>query len=109
VESLFTQILVVLAIRTRRSPFWLSRPSKQLAAAIVAALAAAVIIPLSPLGSLLGFGALPWQFWPFLGLIVMAYLALVEVVKRIFDAREYGRPDAIARRKARGAIPAAAK
>ena len=109
VESLFTQILVVLAIRTRRSPFWLSRPSKQLAAAIVAALAAAVIIPLSPLGSVIGFGGLPWQFWPFLGLIVVAYLTLVEVVKRIFDAREYGRPDAVARRKAREAIPAAAK
>jgi Mg2+-importing ATPase len=109
VESLFTQILVVLAIRTRRSPFWLSRPSKQLAAAIVAALAAAVIIPLSPLGSVIGFGGLPWQFWPFLGLIVIAYLTLVEVVKRIFDAREYGRPDAVARRKARGAGAASTK
>jgi Mg2+-importing ATPase len=109
VESLFTQILVVLAIRTRRSPFWLSRPSKQLAAAIVAALAAAVIIPLSPLGSVIGFGGLPWQFWPLLGAIVVAYLTLVEIVKRIFDAREYTRPDAIARRKARGAISAAAK
>ena len=109
VESLFTQILVVLAIRTRRSPFWLSRPSKQLAAAIVAALAAAVIIPLSPLGSIIGFGGLPWQFWPLLGAIVVAYLTLVEIVKRIFDAREYGRPDAIARRKARGASPTAAK
>jgi Mg2+-importing ATPase len=109
VESLFTQILVVLAIRTRRSPFWLSRPSKQLAGAIVAALAAAVIIPLSPLGSVIGFGGLPWQFWPLLGLIVVAYLTLVEIVKRIFDAREYTRPDAIARRKARGAGVVAAK
>jgi Mg2+-importing ATPase len=109
VESLFTQILVVLAIRTRRSPFWLSRPSKQLAAAIVAALAAAVIIPLSPLGSVIGFGGLPWQFWPLLGAIIVAYLTLVEIVKRIFDAREYGRPDAIARRNARGASPTAAK
>jgi len=40
----------VLVIRTRRSPFWLSRPSRQLGAAIVAALAVAVIIPLSRLG-----------------------------------------------------------
>ena len=100
VESLFTQILVVLAIRTRRSPFWLSRPSKQLAAAIVAALAAAVVIPLSPLGTVIGFGGLPWQFWPLLVSIVVAYLTLVEVVKLIFNAREAGRPDAIARRRA---------
>jgi Mg2+-importing ATPase len=100
VESLFTQILVVLVIRTRRSPFWLSRPSKQLAAAIAAALAAAVIIPISPLGSVIGFGGLPWQFWPLMVAIVVAYLTLVEVTKRIFNAREYRRPDAIARRAA---------
>jgi len=105
VESLFTQILVVLVIRTRRSPFWLSRPSKQLGAAIVAALAVAVIIPLSPLGSgVMGFGALPWQFWPVLVAIVAAYLTLVEVTKRIFDLREARRPDAIARRKVRAGL-----
>jgi len=105
VESLFTQILVVLVIRTRRSPFWLSRPSRQLGAAILAALAVAVIIPLSPLGSdVMGFGALPWQFWPLLVVIVAAYLALVEVTKRIFDLREARRPDAIARHKAQAAL-----
>ena len=102
VESLFTQILVVLAIRTQLSPFWKSRPSKQLAAAIVAALAAAVLIPLSPLGSVIGFGALPWQFWPMLAVFVVAYLTLIEIVKFFFDRREVRRPDAIAR-LARGA------
>jgi len=101
VESLFTQILVVLAIRTRRSPFWRSRPSKQLGVAIVAALAAAVLIPLSPLRSVIGFGALPWQFWPLLVAIVVAYLALVEVMKRWFDGREARRPEAVARQSAR--------
>ena len=108
VESLFTQILVVLAIRTRRSPFWLSRPSRQLGVAIVAALAVAVIIPLSPLGSdIMGFGALPWEFWPLLVAIVAAYLTLVEVTKRIFNLREARRPEAIARRKALHVRPAA--
>jgi Mg2+-importing ATPase len=106
VESLFTQILVVLAIRTRLSPFWRSRPSKQLAAAIVAALAAAVIIPLSPLGSFIGFGALPWQFWILLVGLVVAYLTLIEIVKRIFNRREAVRPDALARRKTRAGIRA---
>ncbi len=109
VESLFTQILVVLVIRTRRSPFWLSRPSRQLGAAIVAALAVAVIIPLSPFGSsLMGFGALPWQFWPLMIAIVVAYLTLVEVTKRIFDLREARRPDAIARQKTRAKLQVAA-
>ena len=109
VESLFTQILVVLAIRTRRSPFWLSRPSKQLGAAIVAALAAAVIVPLSPLGSVIGFGALPWQFWPLLVAIVVAYLSLVELTKRWFDGREARRPEAIARSRVFAALTTSAK
>jgi Mg2+-importing ATPase len=100
VESLFTQILVVLVIRTRRTPFWRSRPSRQLGAAIAAALAAAVLIPLSPLGSVIGFGALPWQFWLLLVAIVAAYLTLVELTKYWFDRREARRPDAVARRKA---------
>ncbi|MFI5258287.1 MAG: cation-translocating P-type ATPase [Candidatus Limnocylindrales bacterium] len=102
VESLFTQILVVLVIRTRLTPFWRSRPSKQLSAAIVAALAAAVVIPLSPLGTqVIGFGGLPWQFWPLLIAIVAAYLTLVEVTKGLFNRREARRPEAVARQKAR--------
>jgi Mg2+-importing ATPase len=96
VESLFTQILVVLAIRTHLSPFWRSRPSKQLGTAMVAALAAAVIIPLSPLGSVIGFGALPWQFFVLLVVIAAAYLLLVEVTKRWFFRREARRAESIA-------------
>jgi len=100
VESLFTQILVVLAIRTRMSPFWRSRPSRQLGIAIVAALTVAVIVTLSPIGSaLLSFGALPWQFWLLLVAMVAAYLTLIEIVKRFFDRHEARRPEAIARLK----------
>jgi P-type Mg2+ transporter len=87
IESLFTQVLVVLVIRTRRSPFWLSRPSRPLLGAIGVALAAAVIVPVSPLGDVLGFTALPIAFWLLLAVIVAAYLALVEVVKRRFEPR----------------------
>ena len=87
VESLFTQVLVVLVIRTRRSPFWRSRPSRPLLGAIVGALAAAVLIPLSPLGPALGFAPLPPAFWLLLVVLVAAYLALVELVKRRFEPR----------------------
>jgi len=85
IESLFTQILVVLVIRTRRSPFWRSRPSRELVVAIVLALAAAVLIPASPLASLLEFAGLPPLYWVMLVGIVVAYLALVEAVKRITE------------------------
>ena len=94
IESLFTQILVVLAIRTRRSPFWLSRPSRELTAAIAVALAAAALIPISPLGPVLGFSPLPPVFWLLLAVIVVAYLALVETAKRWFEARRRSEPTA---------------
>jgi P-type Mg2+ transporter len=103
VESLFTQILVVLVIRTHMTPFWRSRPSKQLGAAIVAALAVTLalgaIIPLSPIGTAIHFGALPWQFWVLLVVLVAGYLTLIEIAKRIFDLHEAGRPEAVARQK----------
>ena len=84
VESLFTQVLVVLVIRTRLSPFWRSRPSRPLLGAMAGALAAAMLIPLSPLGPALGFEALPPVFWLLLAILVAAYMALVELVKRRF-------------------------
>lgn len=60
IESLFTQVLVVLVIRT-------------------------VAIPLSPLGPVLGFASLPRGYWALLAALVAAYLTLVELVKRRFD------------------------
>jgi Mg2+-importing ATPase len=85
IESLFTQVLVVLVIRTRLSPFWLSRPSRPMTIAIVAALVVTVAIPLSPLGPVLGFASLPWGYWALPAALVAAYLTLVELVKRRFD------------------------
>ena len=82
VESLATQVLVIFAIRTRRSPFWRSRPSRLLVAAAVGAVTVAIVLPISPLATLLGFSALPLQFWAALATFVVAYLAIVEVVKR---------------------------
>ncbi len=84
IESLFSQVLVVLAIRTARIPFWRSRPSRPLVAAVVGALTAAVLIPLGPLGPVLGFTALPPVYWLVLLPLVVAYLAIVEGAKWLY-------------------------
>jgi Mg2+-importing ATPase len=82
------------------TPFWRSRPSRQLGIAILAALAVAVIVTLSPIGSaLLSFRALPWQFWLLLVILVTAYLTMIEFVKIFFDRYEARRPEAVARQK----------
>jgi magnesium-transporting ATPase (P-type) len=92
IESLFTQVLVVLVIRTRLSPFWRSRPSRPLIGAILGALAAAVLIPLSPLGPVLGFATLPPVFWALLVVLVGAHFGLVELVKRRFEPKASSGP-----------------
>jgi Mg2+-importing ATPase len=68
----------------------------------------AVVVPLSPLGSVLGFGALPIAFWLLLVGIVAAYLTMVEIAKRIYDNHEAGRAASVAAAPAAAPRPAAA-
>ena len=87
VESLATQTLVVFVIRTRRVPFWRSRPSRPLLAAVLAVVAIGAALPYSPFSHQLGFQPLPAPFFAALGGMVIAYLFLVEVAKRRFFDR----------------------
>ena len=91
VESLATQTLVIFAIRTRRSPFTRSRPSVPLLLAALGAVAVGVALPLSPLSSVLGFTPLPVGFFLALVGMVIGYLVLIELAKRLFFADPEGR------------------
>lgn len=84
VESLATQTLVIFIIRTRRVPFFRSRPSAPLLLTSLACVATGALIPYSPLSSLFGFSRLPFAFFLILGAMVLTYLALVELAKAIF-------------------------
>ncbi len=81
VESLATQTLVLLVIRTTRSPFR-SRPSLALVATVVAIIVAGIWLPFSLFATRLGFTPLPAAYFIFLGLVTVIYLAFVEVAKR---------------------------
>lgn len=81
VESLATQTLVIFVIRTMNVP-WRSKPSKPLFASTVAVVALGAILPFTPLARPLGFVPLPAGYFLFLALSTVAYLGLVEVVKR---------------------------
>jgi Mg2+-importing ATPase len=87
VESLATQTLVIFVIRTRRVPFLRSRPSRPLLATTLACAAVGAVLPYSPLAHLLGFEPLPLAFLGVLALMVVTYLALVEVGKHVFFGR----------------------
>jgi Mg2+-importing ATPase len=84
VESLATQTLIIFAIRTRRIPFYRSRPGGILAASAIAVVAVGVALTLSPLGPALGFTPLPLLFFTALVVLTVVYLVLVEVTKKVF-------------------------
>ena len=84
VESLATQTLIIFAIRTRRVPFFRSRPSLALTLAALTVVVVGALLPASPVAHLLGFQALPSAFFAALCLLVLTYLALVEVGKWAF-------------------------
>lgn len=86
VESLATQTLVVLVIRTRRRP-WKSRPHALLAGLSLGVAVAGVLIPFTPLGTLFGLQSLPPLYYALLVGTVVAYLASVELVKRAIYRR----------------------
>ena len=100
VESLATQILVIFVIRTRRTPFFRSRPSVPLLLAAIGVVLVGAVLPATPLASALGFTPLPGLFFATLALLVVAYLVLIEAVKRWFfrAAAEVVPPVARARR-----------
>jgi len=84
VESLATQTLVIFAVRTRRVPFLRSRPSWPLATAALGIVALGIALPLTPIGGLLGFTALPLGFFLVLLAMIVTYLVLIEAGKRVF-------------------------
>ncbi|MGZ6496730.1 MAG: magnesium-translocating P-type ATPase [Actinomycetota bacterium] len=93
VESLATQSLVIFVIRTKRVPFYRSRPSRPLLFATLACAGLGAVLPFTPLVRVFGFARLPVSFFGVLGLMIATYLGLVEVGKRrFFRAERRGKP-----------------
>lgn len=81
VESLATQTLVLLVIRTSRSPFR-SLPSLPLLGTIVFIVGLGFWLPYSPFAASMAFTPLPASYLGFVCGATLVYLALVEVAKR---------------------------
>ena len=86
VESLATQTLVVFLIRTRRIPFFRSRPSLPMIITPVLGAVIGAALPFTPLAGFLGFTALPISFFLILLGMIAIYLVLVEAAKSRFYA-----------------------
>jgi len=102
VESIATQTLVIYVIRTRRVPFFRSRPSLPMLFVPTAAALIGAVLPYTGLANLLGFTPLPATFFLLLSGMVVIYLLLVELAKTPFyrapRARTPGRASSRAER-----------
>ena len=83
IESVISASMAVLIIRTRR-PFYKSKPSKSLFSMTMLIGLVVIVVPFTPLGAILGFVPLGVKFYAALAIIVILYIALLEVVKKIF-------------------------
>jgi Mg2+-importing ATPase len=91
VESIATQTLVIYVIRTRRVPFFKSRPSLPMLFVPTGAALVGAILPYTGLAHLLGFTPLPTSFFLLLFGMVVVYLLLVELAKTRFYRAPHAR------------------
>jgi len=82
-ESVVSASVVVLVIRTRR-PFFRSSPSIYLLFATPLSCLLALIVPYTPLAEIFGFSSISIKFILIILLIVISYLFVAEIVKRLF-------------------------
>jgi Mg2+-importing ATPase len=81
VESLLTQTLIIHVIRTNRIPFLQSIASWPLLVMSGVIMAVGIALPFTPVGSYLGFTPLPPLYWPLLGITLVCYVLLTQLVK----------------------------
>jgi Mg2+-importing ATPase len=112
VESLATQTLVIFLIRTRRIPFFRSRPSVPMLVTPTASALVGAALPFSPLAHFLGFTTLPVAFFLILLGMIGTYLVLIELAKARFyraENRPRRQPPTHAERHARHVTRRAAR
>jgi Mg2+-importing ATPase len=86
-ESLLTELVVALVVRTRRR-FYRSRPGRLLLWSTIGVAAIAIGIPYVPVARTLGFVPLPATLLGAIVLITLGYAASAEGLKRIFYRME---------------------
>ncbi len=87
VESFVTQTLIIFVIRTRRVPFFKSRPSAPLALTTIAVALVGASLPFTPVAGFFGFAPLPPAYFGFLAPVALGYVAIVEFMKAAFFHR----------------------
>lgn len=82
--GILSQVIIVQIIRTNRIPFIQSRPSRTLVVSSLIVLTITLLIVFTPLGMGFSLARLPLRDFSFILILILAYIALVMVVKKIY-------------------------
>jgi P-type Mg2+ transporter len=85
-ESVATEILILLVIRTQR-PFFKSKPGKYLLYAVLFVATITIILPYLPYADFLGLTPLPWTMVIGMISIAISYALVAELTKHYFFKR----------------------
>ncbi|MFA6082188.1 MAG: magnesium-translocating P-type ATPase [Patescibacteria group bacterium] len=88
IESLATQAMVMIVLRTKIIPFFKSKPSIWVKVSASAIVMFAIIISQSPLGKMFEFNVLPIGFWLFMIVVLVLNVFVNEFAKHWFYSRE---------------------
>ena len=86
-ESMWTQVLILHFLRTRRIPFVQSRPSAPVISITLAGIVAFTAITFTKGASLFGLTKLPLWYFVFLLIVALLYMLLTTVVKTLYQKK----------------------
>lgn len=81
-ESMWTQVLILHLLRTKKIPLFQSRPSVPVLVVTTLGILFFTVLTFTPIGQLIGLTALPVIYFGFLIIVVLLYLLLMTLVKR---------------------------
>ncbi|MEE6725465.1 magnesium-translocating P-type ATPase, partial [Pediococcus acidilactici] len=87
IESLWSQTMVLHALRTDKIPFVQSSASATLTIVTSLSMVVGTIIPFTPIGKALGLTAVPGSYWVWLIATIFSYLLLATIVKSVYIHR----------------------
>ena len=83
-ESMWTQVLIIHMLRTKKAPFISSKPSRAVSLVTVIGVICFTILTFTPIGEMIGLTAMPISYFAFLITVVIAYMILVTIVKSFY-------------------------
>ncbi len=88
-ESMWTQVLILHLLRTKKVPLFQSRPSRPVMLVTMLGILLFTVLTFTPIGHLIGLASLPLTYFGFLIVIVLLYLLLVTMAKTWYIKRHH--------------------